>query len=112
MSDTGDRLLNLGATSDWISPLIAMIQDWLHGPPHDFYIDWNAGWSVSEIKKLLKRHGVRVWGAALVDGMIVFSVHQAQASRVQALLEQRGVPISYGGVPITGQPLHSTTPIL
>jgi hypothetical protein len=112
MSDTVDKWLSLGATSDWISPLTAMIQDWLNGPPHDFYIDWNAGWSVNEIKKLLKRNHVRVWGAGLVDGMIVFSVRQVQASRVQSLLEQKGVPILYGGVPDTGQPLHSSTVIL
>jgi hypothetical protein len=107
MSNTVNKLLSAGATLDWISPLVAIIQDLVNGPHHDFYVDWNAGWSVNEIKRLLKRNGVRVWGAMLIDSMIVFTVRQAQAARTQDVLQQRGVPIVAGFLPEASLHPHS-----
>lgn len=91
-----DRFLDFGATFDWISPLAAMIQDVTNGPHHDFYVDRYAGWSGGEIKRLLKRHGVHVWGLMFLDDLIVFSVRQAQADWAQYLLLREKIPIVHG----------------
>lgn len=91
-----DRLLAFGAAFDWISPLWAYIQDFLNGPSHTFLVPHNAGWSGREIEQLLKRHGVQVWGQMVVNGMIMFTVRQAQAQWTQYLLQRAGIPIAYG----------------
>jgi hypothetical protein len=96
MPDHVDKLLGWGAGADWISPLIAIIQDLTNGPHHHFYVDRNAGWSANEVKRLLKRQGIQVWGLMVTDGAIIFTVRQAQALRAQYLLQQEGIPILQG----------------
>ena len=91
-----DRLLAFGAVFDWISPLWAYIQDVLNGPSHTFLVPHDAGWSGREIERLLRQHGVHVWGLMIVDGLIMFTVRQAQARWAQYLLQRAGVPIAYG----------------
>ena len=96
MPDTIDRILTMGSTPDWISPMVALIQDFTNGPRHDFYVDLYAGWSVNDIKKLLKRRGIKVWGDMIADDMIIFSVPQGQAQWAQTILMQSGLPIVSG----------------
>lgn len=96
MPDTIDRILTLGSTPDWISPLVAIIQDFTNGPRHDFYVDLYAGWSVKDIKRLLNRHGVKVWGDMIADDTIIFSVRQPQARWAQIVLMRNEVPIIAG----------------
>jgi hypothetical protein len=92
-----DTLLNVGCAFDWITPTVAFMQDFLNGPVSDFGIPANAGWSRSDIKRLLKRHGVRVWGLMFnISGdMLMFTVRKTQARWTYFLLEREGVPILY-----------------
>ena len=96
MPDTTDRLLAAGATFDWISPLVSLVQDVTNGPGHIFFVDLYAGYSVNDIKGLLRDHGVKVWGDMVVDNMIAVTVHKKQAHRARYLLEREGVPLLAG----------------
>ena len=101
MSDTLDKLLSWGSTSDWISPLSGIIQDFTNGPYNRFYIDRYAGWSVNAIKRLLKSYGIKPWGDLIAEDMIIFTVKQTQAGWTQYILEQKGIPI----LGVSGQPI-------
>jgi len=96
-----DRLLTLGTAFDWITPVWAYIQDFLNGPSHTFLVPDDTGWSGREIERLLKRHGVHVWGLMIVDGMIMLTVRQTQARWAQYLLQRAGIPIAYGLIDVT-----------
>jgi hypothetical protein len=92
-----DRLLSFGTTFDWISPTLAFIQDIANGPSCPFFVPYNAGWSGREIERLLKHHGIKVWGLMIVNDAIMFSVRQAQARWTLYVLERAGVPIQQYG---------------
>ena len=96
MPDAIDRLLTIGSTPDWISHVVAIVQDFRNGPRHDFFLDLNAGWSVRDIKRLLKHHEIEIWGDMIVDDLIVFSVRQAQARKAQYILMQNDITIISG----------------
>lgn len=90
-----DDMLNIAAAFDWITPSVAFIQDFLHGPVSDFGIPAQAGWSRRDIKRLLKDDGVRVWGLMLnLSGdMLMFTVPKSQAKQAYSLLKEAGVPL-------------------
>jgi hypothetical protein len=90
------KFLEFGTVFDWISPLVAMMQDIANGPSHTFFIPENCGWSGREIEHLLRRHGVATWGLMIVDHLIMLTVREAQAHWAQYLLEREGIPIEYG----------------
>ena len=96
-----DAILDYGTVFDWISPVIAFIQDLLYGPSAAFLVPEDAGWSGREIQKLLSDHGIKVWGLMIVSNTIMFNVRQAQARWAEYLLLRAGVPFE-GGLP------HST----
>jgi hypothetical protein len=90
-----DQVLNIGSAFDWITPAMAFVQDFLNGPVADFGIPENAGWSRRDIKRLLSRYGVRVWGLIFSRGVLMFTVPKSQARWAYYLLEREGVPILY-----------------
>ncbi len=90
-----DRVLNIGCAFDWITPALAFAQDFLNGPVADFGIPANAGWSRRDIKRLLLRYGVRVWGLMFSGDTLIFTVPKSQARWAYYLLEREGVPILY-----------------
>ncbi len=92
-----DEFLKVASAFDWITPSVAFLQDFLNGPVSDFGIPANAGWSSWDIKRLLKKHGVRVWGLMLNTSgdTLMFTVGKAQAKWAYYLLEREGVPIRY-----------------
>lgn len=100
-----DIILDIGASFDWLSPTIAFAQDFLNGPAADFGIPSNAGFARGDIKRLLKKHGVRVWGLMLNPGgdMLMFSVPKSQAAWAYYLLQREGVPVLYAPVEVTGE---------
>ena len=98
MPDALDRILTIGSTPDWISPAWAIVQDIINGPRHDFFVDLYAGWSVNDIKRLLRKHKVKVWGDMIADDMIVFSVLQKQARWAQIVLMRNEIPIISGEI--------------
>ena len=92
-----DEFLTVAGAFDWITPTVAFFQDFFNGPASDFGIPANAGWSRGEIKRLLKKYGVRVWGLMYnVSGdMLMFTVPKTQAKWAYYLLLREGVPILY-----------------
>jgi hypothetical protein len=90
-----DRVLNIACAFDWITPALAFAQDFVNGPVADFGIPANAGWSRRDIKRLLSRYGVRVWGLMFSGDTLMFTVPKAQARWAYYLLEREGVPILY-----------------
>ena len=95
--DEMDKLLNFAGSLDLITPTWAFIQDFLNGPVGDFGIPAHAGWGSRDIKRLLKKNGVHVWGLMLNPGgdMLMFTVRKAQVKWAYYLLERAGVPILY-----------------
>jgi hypothetical protein len=91
-----DKFLEIASTPDWITPLAGMIQDRVNGPAHMFLIPDDCGWSGFEIRRLLKRHGVKTWGLMVVDNLILVSVRLAQAHYAQYILLREQIPIEYG----------------
>lgn len=103
--DVMDDLLFVGSAFDWITPTWAFFQDFLNGPAADFGIPAHAGYGRAEIKRLLKNHGVRVWGLMLDTGgdMLMFTVPKAQAKWAYYLLTREGVPVLYAPGEVTGE---------
>lgn len=91
-----NKILELGTVFDWISPLIAEVQDIANSPSHTFLIPEDCGWSGYEIEQLLRRHGIKTWGLMIVDHMIMITVRLAQARWAQYLLDRERIPVEYG----------------
>lgn len=92
-----DDFLTIAGACDWITPTVAFIQDFWYGPVSDFGVPAVSGWSKRDIKHLLKKQGVQVWGFMLnLSGdTLMFTVPQAQAEWAYRLLQREGVPILY-----------------
>lgn len=88
-----DWFLEVASFFDWISPLMAGIQDLLNGPSHTFLVPEACGWSGRQIEQLLRAHGIRLWGKMVVHGSIMFTVPLTQARWAQHLLAREGIPI-------------------
>lgn len=90
-----DFLLNFGSAFDWITPTVAFIQDIYFGPVHDFIIPADAGWSRSDIKRLLSQHDVQVWGFNFTFNgeELMFTVPKEQADYAYYLLQNAGDPV-------------------
>ena len=95
-----DRLLSIGSTFDWITPLSAWVQDVAHGGDYTFLIPWDAtSLSGAEIRRLLRRHGIEAWGLMIVDDTLMVSVPKGQAALACALLDEAGVPYAAPPLP-------------
>jgi hypothetical protein len=110
MPDALDRLLAIGSAPDWISPLATIIRDFTNGPHHHFFADMYSGWSVNDVTNVLKRKGIDVWGAQVLDDMIVFTVRENQAKWAQYLLEHEGAPLIGGFIYKPATNSSRTTP--
>jgi hypothetical protein len=93
-----DKVLEVGACFDWITPLITVVQDLANGPGHTFLIPNDCGWSGRDIEDLLRRRGVRSWGHMVVKHSLMLRVRQKQARWAQYLLERAGIPLEGGMV--------------
>jgi hypothetical protein len=90
------RILGILTVFDWISPLIAIVQNLANHPSHTFLVPANCGWSGSQIEHMLKRHGVHVWGRMTVRRTFMLTVRRKQARWAQYLLQREGIPIQHG----------------
>lgn len=86
-----DKLLRFGSSFDWITPLVAYIQDWLNGPSVAFSVPESAGWTCFAISSLLRSKGIKVWGLMYVNDHIIFKVKCAQARYADYLLTREGM---------------------
>lgn len=93
MSNTFDTLLGILSTPDWTSPLWAIIQDVSNGPHCHFYVDRYCGWSVNDIKWLLRRYGIQPWGDMIVEDIIIFTVRKNQSRWTDQVLMRIGLPV-------------------
>ena len=107
-----DTLLDVGCAFDWITPTLAFIQDFLNGPVSHFGISAYIGWDRSDIKRLLKSYGVRVWGLMynFSGDMLMFTVPKTQARWAYYLLQREGVPILYAPKEAVYLPKTTTAP--
>ena len=87
-----DRLLAVGSTFDWISPVVAWAQDLANGPSRTFLIPHDCGWSGKEVQRLLGRRGVKTWGLMIVGDTLMITVPLGQARHAAGLLQREGVP--------------------
>jgi len=88
-----DRLLELGSAFDWITPLLAEIQDVAYGPSHTILIPEASGWSGREIGCMLREHGVRYWGLMIVNRTLMLTVRNQQALWADHLIQSAGIPL-------------------
>ena len=103
--DIVDTGLEVGAGFDWISPLAGIIGDVLHGGGHTFLIDIGASpMTGAEIERMLRKRGIRTWGAMIVGDTFMLSVETEKARYAAHLLEQAGIPLE------SAAPSGSTSP--
>ena len=88
-----DFFLAMGSIFDWISPSWAFLQDIVQGPSYTFLIPRACGWSGHQIEQLLRRFGVRTWGAMIVNDTFLITVRQSQARWAHYLLKREGIPL-------------------
>ena len=82
-----ESFLKAGAGLDWISPLLAIVQNYRNRPSVGYCVPIQTGW----ITDVLQAKGVKVWGLVVVDDELVFSVRLRQARYTQYWLEKEGV---------------------
>jgi hypothetical protein len=104
-----DMILDFGRGFDWITPTWAFVQDFLNRPASHFGIPANSVWGRREIKRLLGRYGVRVWGLMYnsTGDLLMFAVPKSQARWAYHCLEKEGVPILHAPKEVSGS-LKST----
>ena len=88
-----DKILEIGSTPDWVTPLLATVEDLVRGPCHTFLVPHDCGWSGYEIRKLLIRFGIELWGLMVVSDTLMFSVPKKQARWAQVILSRHGIPV-------------------
>ncbi len=94
-----DRILEIGSIFDWISPVMAFLEDLVNGPSHTFLVPMPCHRSGVEMSRLLKGYGIRAWGLMIVNGKLMLTVRKAQARWAQYLLEREGIRIQHPFVP-------------
>jgi hypothetical protein len=109
-----DEFLTFAAAFDWITPTLAYIQDLRHRPVSDFGIPAHAGWGRSDIKRLLKKNRVPVWGIMLnfTGDTLMFTVPYSQAQTVSDLLLRQGVPILHAPADVISSSPQPSGPML
>lgn len=91
MADAMDFIANF----DWITPLVATVQDVLNRPSTGFNIPASDNTpSAFEVRDYLARSGVKTWGWQKVGDVIGFRCRAAQGEYVDHLLAQLGIGIA------------------
>ncbi len=89
-----DKILEVGASFDWISPVLMFLDELFNGPFHTFLISYEAcPMSAKNIKKELKRYNIRVGIMMIVSKTIMIPVKLGQAHFAQQLMNGWGIPI-------------------
>lgn len=99
-------VLNLATNFDWISPTWAILQDFANRPVSRFGIQANAGVDRGDIRRMLRKYGVRSWGYVynVAGDLIMLSVPKSQAERANYALISEGAPVLYAPAEVTGEP--------
>jgi hypothetical protein len=105
-----DTFLKVGSTFDWITPTIAFVQDICNGPSVQIACPRDQGWSANQIKQMLTRVGVKVWGLMVVGDKITFTVRAAQARYALSWLERYGLPYQSSLADSAPRPVRAIAP--
>lgn len=81
---------------DWISPLIAAVQDVKEGPNTTLFVPEDCGWSGREVTRHLRRHGIKSWGHMCVNGHFMLTIHKNKVKWATYLLDRERVPYEVG----------------
>jgi hypothetical protein len=92
-----DAILDFGCGFDWITPAWAFVQDFLNRPASHFGVPGNAMWGRRDLRRLLRKYGVKVWGLMYdsTGDLLMFAVPKSQARWAYYCLEKERVPILY-----------------
>jgi len=105
-----DTFLKIGSTFDWITPTLAFVQDICNGPSVQIACPRDQGWSANQIKRMLTRVGIKVWGLMVADDRIIFTVRAAQARYALYWLERSGLQYQSSLEAAEARPVHADTP--
>lgn len=102
-NDKLNNLLQIGASVDWIMPSWYILQDFWNRPASRFGIQANAGFDRGDIRRVLRKCGVRSWGYVynVAGDLIMLSVPKAQAAAANYWLQREGVPVLYAPAELT-----------
>jgi len=101
--DLLDHALTIGASFDWITPLVGFIGDTLSGNLFgggDFGIKAYHGYDRKDIKRLMRKNGINVWGIMynLENDTLMFAVKPKDAKFAKEILTNAGVPVVYSPI--------------
>jgi hypothetical protein len=89
----GKDIMDGGTPGDYITPLLGLFGRLVNGPSYTLAFP-PSSLTPHEIRRLLKRNGVRAWTAEILDGQGAITVRKADAARACQILEQHGVRVS------------------
>lgn len=61
-----------------------------------FFVPCGSEWKIDDIAALLRRHGIKLWGAACFNDELYFRVEKRQAHWAQYVMLRAGVPLLHG----------------
>ena len=76
---------------DWISPLLAAVQDVAHGGGFTFVIPEGCGQAGRAIARGLNRRGVKTWGLMMINDTFTISVPKEQGKWAERVLILAGL---------------------
>lgn len=106
-------MLNAVTNFDWITPSWYILQDFWNRPVSRFGIQANVGFDRGDIRRVLRKQGVRSWGYVynVAGDMIMISVPKAQAAAANYWLQREGVPVLYAPAELTAEPAKKRGPV-
>ena len=94
----GKDMMDGGMPGDYITPALWFFGRLMNGP--SFTISFPpCQLSPHEIKRLLKRNGIKAWTPEILDGQGCITVRKADAGRACQLLQANGVPVNNAPAP-------------
>ena len=92
-----ESMLEFGASFDWITPGIALLQCVLNGGSAEFGIKAYSGWGKRDVRNLLRSYGIKPWGVMYnINGnTLMFSVRKELYGDVADIIEYHRVPLDY-----------------
>ena len=96
-----DKALGIAATFDWISPVLALGGNLLHGGGYGLNIVLGSiSGSCRDVQKLLSRQGVTNWAPQIVGGTFMLNVRKGDAFRACRVLDAHGIVVENPPGPI------------
>lgn len=80
-----NRLIEVSAQWDWVTPIHSMLLSWARRPTTGFYFSAANANPRATLARLCAK-GVNAWGLLVTDGIATFRVRDAQADYTRYLL--------------------------